>query len=121
MIYVTNYLSKDSVVLYVDGNEFKQELYNKPKEKNKTSLDCVFCNSEYYLLKKNTNKNIENAVAKYVTGRNGKLFFVRIELLNNKQINYKEVMKNYLKNSEMTEILEITLANMILLSSIKHF
>ena len=121
LIYVTNYLSKDSVILYVDGNEFKQELYNKPKEKNKPTLDCVFCNGEYYLFKKNTNKYIENAVAKYVTGRNGKLFFVRIELLNNKHINYKEVMKNYLKNSEMTEILEMTLANMILLSSIKHF
>ena len=121
LIYITNYLSKEPQIFGVDKNEFKQEPYVKPKGKVKTTYDSVYDSGEYYLFKKGSNKDYKNAVAKYSSGRDKKLFFVRIELLNTKQINSKDAIADYMKSSEITEIMELTLANTILLSTMIHF
>lgn len=121
LIYITNYLSKEPQMFYADKNEFKQEPFVRSRQKNKPPYDTVYDNGEYYLFKKGSNKDYKNAIGKYSTGRYKKSFFARIELLNTKQINTKEVMEDFIKSVEITNILELTLVNTMLISTFKLF
>ena len=120
LLFVTNYLSKEPQVLSVSKDEFKQEPYVRPKDTNKAMYDSTYNNGEYYLFEKGSSKNYKDAIAKYSTGRDGNLFFVRIELLNSKYINNQEVVEDFVKNGEITKILGIALANIISMSLIRH-
>ena len=118
LIYITNYLSKKPQVFYVSKNEFKQEPYVRQKGKKNPIYDSIYNNGEYYLFKKGSSENYKDAIAKYSTGRDGELFFVRIELLNGNIIDSNQLVGDFIKKVEMVEILELSLANFIISMSL---
>ena len=89
LIYVTNYLSKTPQVFSVAEKEYRQVEYIKSNTKTDLPYESILEDGVYNVFHKG---GLRYPLAKYTYGKDGKYFFIRIEMID-ETINRDEIIE----------------------------